>query len=481
MKCHKCGAYIPEGHMYCDECGAEIKIVPDFEPEIENEIDSTMSSIAGTFVKDENNKKREVQEKDEEEDDVYAFIRDKRKTVLGFAGVVAAVIMIVVIVFIFQDRNGNRYINLAREARESGNTYKAVAYLTEGNKKNPRNINIIFELSDCYLELGAIDNAVATLRIVTDSEIFTKDSVTLAYESIISIYKQSGEYDKIAQILNEDQNESAVALRKKYIPKPPEMTPEADTYEEFVSIELSGGEGDVIYYTINGGVPDKKCTVYRRAIDLSVDDEYNIKAVAVNEYGISSEVVENTYIVEKGAAPDPEVMEPSGDYTQNTMIVVVPGEGCTVYYTTDGSDPDMDSLEYTEPIPMPLGSSKFKFIAYNEKGNPSEIVEREFHFAYPRKVSKEQAVKSLVNKLLQLDVLLDEKGSVRGGGRNEYIYQNIIEVPGAGEYYKIDEEFVRADGTRSKTGRFFAINTNDGSLNHLGYDTSGRYTLKLIK
>ena len=66
MKCHKCGAYIPEGHMYCDECGAEIKIVPDFEPEIENEIASTMSSIAGTFVKDENKKKREVQEKDEE-------------------------------------------------------------------------------------------------------------------------------------------------------------------------------------------------------------------------------------------------------------------------------------------------------------------------------------------------------------------------------------------------------------------------------
>ena len=86
MKCHKCGAYIPEGHMYCDECGAEIKIVPDFEPEIENEIDSTMSSIAGTFVKDENNKKREVQEKDEEEDDVYAFIRDKRKTVIKNKG-----------------------------------------------------------------------------------------------------------------------------------------------------------------------------------------------------------------------------------------------------------------------------------------------------------------------------------------------------------------------------------------------------------
>ena len=46
MKCHNCGADIPDGHLYCDKCGAEINIVPEFEPEVENEIDTTLSSIA---------------------------------------------------------------------------------------------------------------------------------------------------------------------------------------------------------------------------------------------------------------------------------------------------------------------------------------------------------------------------------------------------------------------------------------------------
>ena len=35
MKCPVCGKAIPEGHMYCDDCGAEINFVPDFEPEVE--------------------------------------------------------------------------------------------------------------------------------------------------------------------------------------------------------------------------------------------------------------------------------------------------------------------------------------------------------------------------------------------------------------------------------------------------------------
>ena len=39
MKCPNCGFEIPEGHMYCDNCGTEINFVPDFEPEVENEID----------------------------------------------------------------------------------------------------------------------------------------------------------------------------------------------------------------------------------------------------------------------------------------------------------------------------------------------------------------------------------------------------------------------------------------------------------
>ena len=47
MKCTRCGAYIPDGELYCSECGCEVQIVPDYNPlddvltkEVQGSIDS---------------------------------------------------------------------------------------------------------------------------------------------------------------------------------------------------------------------------------------------------------------------------------------------------------------------------------------------------------------------------------------------------------------------------------------------------------
>lgn len=46
MKCPHCGNELKEGHLICESCGEEIRIVPDFEPEIENSITETLSTLA---------------------------------------------------------------------------------------------------------------------------------------------------------------------------------------------------------------------------------------------------------------------------------------------------------------------------------------------------------------------------------------------------------------------------------------------------
>ena len=45
MKCPHCGSEMVEGHLICEICGEEIRIVPDFEPEIENSISETLSTL----------------------------------------------------------------------------------------------------------------------------------------------------------------------------------------------------------------------------------------------------------------------------------------------------------------------------------------------------------------------------------------------------------------------------------------------------
>ena len=54
---------------------------------------------------------------------------------------------------------------------------------------------------------------------------------------------------------------------------------------------------------------------------------------------------------------------------------IIGEDGSTIYYTTDGSDPDDESTEYTEPFEVTAGST-VKAIAYSPfRSGPSEIVE----------------------------------------------------------------------------------------------------------
>ena len=45
MRCLGCGCEIEEGKLLCPNCGKEIQIVPDFEPEIEDKINHALEGI----------------------------------------------------------------------------------------------------------------------------------------------------------------------------------------------------------------------------------------------------------------------------------------------------------------------------------------------------------------------------------------------------------------------------------------------------
>ena len=39
MRCPKCGAELPDGFLYCEKCGEEIHVVPDYDPTLDVAID----------------------------------------------------------------------------------------------------------------------------------------------------------------------------------------------------------------------------------------------------------------------------------------------------------------------------------------------------------------------------------------------------------------------------------------------------------
>ena len=76
----------------------------------------------------------------------------------------------------------------------------------------------------------------------------------------------------------------------------------------------------------------------------------------------------------------PEVSLESGTYSeQKNVEIQTDNEGISLYYTLDGTIPNMDSQKYTNPIGLPIGESTLKVVAINEKGIASEVAEKSFN------------------------------------------------------------------------------------------------------
>jgi len=389
MKCPKCGADIPDEYMYCGKCGHEIRIVPEFEPEVENKINETLFGIATDFF---NGEEKDKKGKNKSRGTIF---KHNSTTMYGLIlAIVFTFVLLIAIIVVF-----------ARGGFDQGSNY-------------------------------ATGSAIS-VEYVEDS--------SSTEESVMDI---------------------------------PVFSLEEGTYNEKIELTLSASEGLDIYYTVNGESANSQSILYESPIVLEEDGEYVISAITIDGNGNISESVSATYIIEIAGPSAPDVVEQSGDYTQNTMIVVVPVEGCTIYYTTDGTIPDATSKIYTTPISMPIGTSHFAFIAIDEENNASEVTYRDYHLIYTRLISTEQAVSNVIETLVRLKYLVNSEGKYIGlNGYHYYEYQSVVEIDGSGEYYVIVENHMNNDGSSYATGLLYAVNTHDGTVSRLGYDSSGQYTL----
>ena len=64
MICPNCGNTIEEGSLFCENCSHEIKIVPDYDSQIEQKINETMSTITDELSR-EARKQRELERREQ--------------------------------------------------------------------------------------------------------------------------------------------------------------------------------------------------------------------------------------------------------------------------------------------------------------------------------------------------------------------------------------------------------------------------------
>ena len=99
-------------------------------------------------------------------------------------------------------------------------------------------------------------------------------------------------------------------------------------------------------------------------------------------------------------ASEPVASPVSDTYSEDQYITIAVKSGSKIYYTTDGTEPTVNSIEYTDKFKVSEGTTEVKFIAVNEYGFVSDVVTEEYIVnyegpsaptIYPEKTSFEQS------------------------------------------------------------------------------------------
>lgn len=207
---------------------------------------------------------------------------------------------------------------------------------------------------------------------------------------------------------------------------PSASVPDGAVFTEEGEVTLTAETGK-IYYTTNGEEPSTASTLYKSSI--TVDKAMTVKAIAVAEDYQQSEISTFTYgFADQVAAPQANFA--SGEVEMGTMITFsTETEGATIYYRTDGSDPNpdvKDGLEtYSGPIQMDRAAT-FKVIAVKEHMQDSKVVTVGFTVREPvvEEVAEEEEEQYTLNSTGRLQSRDSFEGIESGPAFTDVVLKN---------------------------------------------------------
>lgn len=130
-------------------------------------------------------------------------------------------------------------------------------------------------------------------------------------------------------------------------------------------------EGATIYYTTDNTEPNTTSSPYTGPISLATST--TVKAMAYKQGFHDSDPATKTYTI-FGTVGTPVINPPGGTYgSPQNVSITVSTQGALIHYTTDGSEPTINSAAYTAPIYI-SSHTTLKACAYKDGWQNSPVV-----------------------------------------------------------------------------------------------------------
>ncbi len=309
MKCSVCGNEIKAGSLYCDNCGEDVHIVPDFDAEAEQAYaesirhmtdelwESGRSKQAGDTTLPEDDTKDEEKRPESIKDKgvLKAHLKNHRLVFGGYA--LITVLVIFSIVFYNIAMSDGIQESRARTAINSGEYDLAASIYERLLDKNPGNAQYMLGLASAFKGSGNDDAYERTLWEVINLEGIARADKYTAYDRLFVLYASKGDYQGIADFLASSEDVVLKTQFSSFLGPEVKFSIEGGYYETPQLLRLtSDTEGVEIYYSTDGEQPTTESECY--GVPILIDEgETTVMAFAVDKRGVIGERVSAEYHV----------------------------------------------------------------------------------------------------------------------------------------------------------------------------------------
>lgn len=365
MRCTHCGANIPDDQMICPECGAEVQIVPDYNPledvltrEVRGSVEGATRQIRTGDLRRarRENTPRNVNSTRVLSQGEMDRIREERRERLRRSGAQGR-------------QNGS---NTGRNTGSVRRNTDRIRQEQEHQRKNAEERRRQQQMKRLQAAKRRRRNFLLVLfgllvLIGIGIYVIYQNSYTgvlnRGYRELQSgSYAQAQELFERAVRKDSSRSEAYTGLSQVYM--------EQD--------DLTGAE-DVFLNALETQPSNAK--LYQAVIEFYMDTEQQEKISPLLQDCEDQQVLS---AVAEYVSEAPEFSLESGTYSEVQEVSLSSETGGTIYYTTDGTDPSQSSSVYSEPILLEEeGETEIRAMAVNENGIPSVVSSGTYVIEFP--------------------------------------------------------------------------------------------------
>ena len=438
----------------------EYNKVRESEPVTEYNMAEQQDKSSDAHMNNGNNEKDDsVQEKAKKPMDAK-----RKKMIIAVSCVVAALVVIIGIVVgvVLNNKNKNSYqynYDKGMSSYQNKDYDNAIKYLAKASKlsEGKKNVDLKYTLYQCY---AATDNTDMSIEVLKDILSFDENNEK-TIKALASIYNTKKDGTSLNKLIKDYKDKQGYKYLTDYVVETPKPSVEAGSYDDVIKLQFTENSSSTIYYTTDKTEPDKKSTHYTgTAIEIQSGTTI-IKAIAINDIGVCSEVVALEYTVDFKKPSAPTVSPVSGTYEEGQTVAIdnIP-VGSTAYYTLDGSTPTKNSEEYSEPFTIPTGNNVISVVIIDSHNQSSSVVKRNYVVNKAKTYVYNEALEILKGKLISKGVLKSDGTTAADGSTVTFVYQSRTTVDGV-EMFVVRYDVTSKTGMTSTAG-YYGVATKTG-------------------